>query len=108
MTDDVQPKPKAKKPMTKKERHQRFLGIKRYYRERMAQRFAINSPEYRLARQYMLIIDRIGADDLESFLSFLGVKLPKSTIQMWTDVQKVDNLLNNLTKYRDKIDKKQT
>jgi hypothetical protein len=99
-------KKKTPKPMSLRERKERFRGIKRYYRERMHQNYALNSPEYRQAREYLSFLDRIGAEDLEPFLHFLGLRIPKSTIQMWTEVQKVDILLDNLSKYREKANNK--
>jgi hypothetical protein len=90
---------KKKKTMTKKERHARFLGIKRLFREKLS-KLPPRSAEYRQSRVFISIMDRIGADHLEDFLVFVGARVSKSSIQMWTDVQKVDTLLNSLNTLR--------
>lgn len=92
--------PVKSRKMTKTERKARFMGIKRMFREKLSAKYKLNSLEYRVGREYISIMDRIGAEHLEGFLTFVGAKLPRTTLQMWTDVQKVDNLLNSLDRLR--------
>lgn len=90
-----------KKEMSIARHRRRGRAIKRYFRNYYDQWLKKQPKEHRFSLErkinsYISAMDRIGLEDLESFLSFVGCKLEGSTIDDWEDVLKVEDLMDSL------------
>ena len=79
----------------------RGRAIKRYYRNHYESAVAKKDPKDRYSlmakiSSYCSMMDRIGLEDLEAFLSFVGASVDAEDISNWVDILKIEDLMNSL------------